>query len=374
MMPVKSVLEWLDTFTKEGWLYERVDDKTLRCIACAHRCLLKPGARGVCLVRRNQDGKLMVPWGYVSSLHNDPIEKKPLFHVLPTEGVLSFGMLGCNFRCPFCQNWEISQTGRDEVASQYASYIKRVTPEEMVELAERLGSQMIASTYNEPLITTEWAIDIFRLAKERGMLTVYVTNGHATPEVLDHLKEVLDAANVDLKAFKEESYRWLGGKLKPVLQTIEGMLERGIWVEVTTLVVPEFNDSDEELRGIANFLAKLSRDIPWHVTAFHPDYKVTDKPRTPSSLLLKAYDIGKEAGLRYVYMGNVLAPEYETTYCPSCGTPLIVRSWYDTQVHMREGGKCPKCGEKIPGIWRRRYPPRADDDLKVLKVLPSSEG
>lgn len=363
----KDYEELLLQYSRPSPFYERIDEDKLRCLLCGHRCVIGEGRRGVCLVRYVRNGKLMAPWGYVSALNNDPIEKKPLFHVLPTEKVLSFGMLGCNFRCPFCQNWEISQTLRDP---QAIARIVEISPEDIVSSALRLGDVMIASTYNEPIITTEWAIDIFKLARERGMLTIYVTNGFGSPELPDILGPYLDAANIDLKSFQDKNYRKLGGRLEPVLSTIEAFVRRGIWVEVTTLVVPGFNDDPKELEDIASFLASISKDIPWHVTAFHPDYKELDKPRTPTSKLIEAYEIGRKH-LNYVYMGNVLAEEYETTYCPNCGAPVISRAWYRVENHMKEGGKCPRCGYRISGIWRGGYSRNGSlREQPIIKLLP----
>ncbi len=353
--------EILDSRVRIGELFERLDDDKVRCLACGHRCVISSGKRGVCQIRYTRDSELFVPWGYVSALNNDPIEKKPLFHVLPGEGVLSFGMLGCNLRCPFCQNWEISQTLKDPRA---VSRIIDITSEDIVNFALRLGDSMIASTYNEPIITTEWAVEIFKLAKSKGMLTIYVTNGYGTPELIRYLAPHLDAANVDLKSFREENYKWLGGKLEPVLDTIKGLAQAGVWIEITTLIVPKFNDDPNELRDIADFIASISPDIPWHVTAFHPDYRVTDRPRTPTSTLLKAYDIGRQK-LKYVYMGNVLAAEYESTYCPECGNRVIERAWYNVIVKLDDDGRCPKCGTPINGIWRKSY--KTDTKTQIIR-------
>jgi pyruvate formate lyase activating enzyme len=265
----------LTRLTVEGELYERLPDQRVRCYACGHSCLIPEGRDGVCKVRFNRGGTLFVPSGYVAtSLQVDPIEKKPFFHVMPGARTLSFGMLGCDYHCSYCQNWITSQAIRDPGAVAAPA---RVSAEEIVRAALAHQAPIITSTYNEPLITSEWAVSVFKLAKARGLKTAYVSNGNATPEVLDYLRPWLDLYKVDLKGFDDKSYRKLGGKLETVLNTIRLLVEKGFWVEVVTLLVPGFNDSDGELRGLARFLAGVSRDIPWHVTAFHPDYKMTDR-------------------------------------------------------------------------------------------------
>ncbi len=349
-----TLADILDPLTKEGWLYEPLEDGKVRCYACGLRCLIKPGRRGVCKVRFNRQGKLFVPWGYVAGLQIDPIEKKPFYHFLPGSDALSFGMLGCDMHCPFCQNWLTSQALREPASEAAWRSIRRITPQEMVALALRSGAQTIASTYNEPLITTEWAIDIFRLAVKQGLRCVYVSNGNATPEVLDALKPYLAAMNIDLKTMQDKGYRRLGGILQHVLDTIRWAHERGFWVEVVTLIVPGFNDSREELRDAAQFIASVSPDIPWHVTAFHPDYKMTSPPPTPVSKLIEAVEIGYQAGLRYVYAGNApgMVGEYENTYCPHCHRPLIERVGYIIREYrLTPEGTCPYCGTPIAGVW-----------------------
>jgi pyruvate formate lyase activating enzyme len=303
-------------------------------------------------VRSNQQGTLLVPDGYVSGLQCDPIEKKPLFHVLPGSRALSFGMLGCNFHCGFCQNWITSQTLRDPRAMAGA---QRVTPQEIVELALECGAPVITSTYNEPLITSEWSAKILRLAKERGLLGAFVSNGNATPEVLDYLQPYVDAYKVDLKSFDDRHYRRLGGRLQIVTQAIEGLKERGFWVEVVTLVVPGFNDSHRELDAMARFLVSVDADIPWHVTAFHQDYRMSDHPNTRAQQLVDAQAIGRAAGLNHVYAGNRpgAVGGLENTTCPGCGTTLITRSGFLVMENRLTDGTCPDCGREIAGIWRR---------------------
>jgi len=327
---------------KPGWV---------QCVACAHRCPIGPNRSGICRVRFNEDGRLRVPWGYTAGgFAVDPIEKKPFYHVLPGAATLSFGMLGCNFHCPYCQNWNISQALREPDAG---GDISRATPEEVVRQAKLRRATVVVSTYNEPLITSEWAADVFDAARAAGLKTGMVSNGHATPETLDFLKPRLDLLKIDLKSFDEARYRELGGKLKAVLDGIAGALERGLWVEVVTLVVPGFNDDDPQLQAIARFLASLSRDVPWHVTAFHPRFKMTDRPSTPPQTLLHAVEIGRAEGLRYVYPGNLRAAvPLESTFCPECGELLVEREGFFVGKVCLENGACPKCKTPIPGVWR----------------------
>jgi len=346
--------EILDKLTVEGELYEALPDGAVRCYACGHRCLIREGKRGICQVRFNRDGKLYVPWGYVSSMQADPVEKKPFFHIMPGSDALTFGMLGCDFHCSYCQNYLTSQAMRDPESDVSGSFIRKVSPEQVVAYARRSGAQVVASSYNEPLITSEWAIAIFRLAKEQGLKCVYISNGNATPEVLDYLRPYLVGYKIDLKTLQDRQYRKLGGVLENVLESIRMAHETGLWVEVVTLVVPGFNDSTEELMDAARTIASISPDIPWHVTAFHPDYKMVDPPSTSVKTLLRATEIGQEGGLNYVYAGNIpgRVGEYENTYCPNCHATLIERYGYVILgYHLTAPGTCPKCGTTIPGIW-----------------------
>ncbi len=336
-------------------LIRREPDGTIRCLACGHRCKVKPGRHGVCYVRFNRDGELRVPWGYVAGLAIDPIEKKPFYHAFPGTEALSFGMLGCDYHCSYCQNWITSQALRDDRAVSPPQF---VTPERIVELALQHGCRVLTSTYNEPLITSEWAVEIFRLGKRHGLVGSYVSNGNATREVLEYIRPYVDLYKIDLKAFRPETYRELGGRLETVLETIRMTHEMGFWVEVVTLVVPGLNDSDEELTQIAEFLAGVSVDIPWHVTAFHPDYKMTDPPATPVETLLRAYEIGRKAGLHFVYPGNAhgRVGSRENTFCPSCGAELIVRRGFYVIENRMVRGCCHECGAKIPGVWEDNPP------------------
>lgn len=308
-------------------------------------------------MRFNRGGTLHVPWGYVAALNNDPTEKKPFYHVLPGSRTLTFGMLGCDFHCPYCQNWLTTQTLRDP---ESIAELEPIEAEQIAALAVRLGSQAIASSYNEPLITIEWAVEVFRHAKARSLVTLFVSNGNATPEALDYLRPHLDGYKVDLKSMSDRSYRKLGGVLQHVLDTIREAHKRGFWVEVVTLVVPGFNDSPEELRDAARFLAGVSPDIPWHVTAFHPDYKMRDRDWTPPQTVLTAATLGREEGLRYVYVGNLpgAIPEFENTYCPSCHALLVERTGFRVgRNHVTPEGRCPRCHITIPGIWRQAAVP-----------------
>lgn len=345
----------LDTLTAVGKLYTVVnpDEKTIRCTACAHNCLIKDGKRGICKVRFNQDGQLRVPYGYIGALQVDPIEKKPFFHVTPGTDALSFGMMGCNLHCSYCQNWDISQTLRDDAAGRDPMLI---TPEEIVALARKRRARSIASTYNEPLITTEWAVETFKRAKQDGLYTLYISSGNATPEVIDYLRPHLDAYKVDLKTMRDKPYRQLGTVLNHVLDTIKMLHESSIWLEVLTLIVPGFNDSEAELRDAARFIADLSPDIPWHVTAFHPDYKMLDTDRTTAQKLICAAEIGAQEGLHYVYAGNLPGHvgEWENTRCPNCHTTLIRRYGFYVMENrlQKSNGLCPECHTPIHGVWR----------------------
>jgi pyruvate formate lyase activating enzyme len=290
----------------------------------------------------------------LAGLNADPIEKKPFYHFLPGRTALTFGMLGCDFHCSFCQNWLSSQVLRDPAADQSIGFVRRIAPEQVVEAARRTGAEVIASSYNEPLITSEWAAAIFRLAVQAGKKCVYVSNGNATPEVLEYLRPCLAGMKIDLKSMQDKNYRQLGGVLKNVLDTIRRVKEMGLWLEVVTLVIPGFNDSTAELWEAARFLSGLSPDIPWHVTAFHSDYKMSDTANTPVRSLLRAAEIGREAGLHYVYAGNLpgRVDEYETTFCPKCSTALVKRIGFSVrQSSLTSQGSCPKCGTLIAGVW-----------------------
>ncbi len=342
--------ERLARLTREGELYEKLPEARVRCFACGHRCLIPPGRDGICRVRFNVAGALRVPWGYAAGLQLDPVEKKPFFHALPGAKALSFGMLGCDYHCGYCQNWVTSQALRDPAASAPP---REVSPSQIVSVALEAGARIVTSTYNEPLITSEWAVAVFREAKARGLVCSYVSNGNATPEVLDYIRPWVSLYKVDLKSFRDRHYRELGGTLERVLWTIRALREQRFWVEIVTLIVPGFNDSDEELRDIARFLVSVSADIPWHVTAFHPDYRMTEPDATGVATLLRAAEIGRGEGLRFVYAGNLPGHvrNWENTYCPGCNALLLERIGFRVLANRIAAGSCPGCRREIPGVW-----------------------
>jgi pyruvate formate lyase activating enzyme len=350
MIEQKTLKEALEQRTVEGILYSPMPNGWVRCFSCGHRCKIPPGKDGICRVRFNRDGKLYVPTGYAAGIQLDPVEKKPFFHAYPGAKALSFGMLGCDYHCPYCQNWITSQILRDPSA---VSSMELVTPEELVDLAMRHKARIVTSTYNEPLITSEWAVEIFKLAKRVGLVTSYVSNGNGTPEVLDFIQPWVDLYKIDLKGFTQKEYSKLGGSLDNVLETIKSVHQRGLWVEIVTLVIPGFNDSNEELTEIAKFIATVSPDIPWHVTAFHQDYKMMDPDNTPVSTLIRARNIGLKAGLRYVYAGNRPGEvgDTENTFCPSCRETVIERYGFRVLKYSLKSGRCPHCQTAIAGRW-----------------------
>ena len=332
-------------------LVETLERDRLRCLACGHRCPIPEGAFGVCKVRYNEGGRLRVPWGYVAGVQCDPVEKKPFFHAHPGALAYSVGMLGCDLHCSYCQNWVTSQALRDPAAVVPP---RDVTPEWLVRDALRQGARMLVSTYNEPLITAEWAAAIFQQARAHGLLTGMVSNGNGTERVLEFLRPHIDLYKVDLKSFDDRHYRSLGGRLGPILDTIRWLHREGVWLEIVTLLIPGFNDSPEELRALTRFLADVSPDIPWHVTAFHPDYGMTDRGPTTPAMLVHAAAIGREEGLRYVYAGNLpgRVGDLEHTCCQQCGERLIARRGYLIQDYrLTASGSCPRCGTPVPGRW-----------------------
>ena len=345
----------IDKEVREGDLYEKLDRNRVRCYACGHCCPIPDGQPGVCKVRTNRGGTLYVPWGYVGGVQSDPIEKKPFFHAYPGAMAYSFGMLGCDLHCAYCQNWVTSQALRDPAA---VASLLRATPDQLVREALRQGAKVLVSTYNEPLITSEWARAVFQEARSAGLSTAFVSNGNGTAQVLEYLRPWVDLYKVDLKSFDEGHYHQLGGCLQPILETIRSLHRMGIWVEIVTLVVPGFNDSGDELKRMADFLTSVSPDVPWHLTAFHKDYKMTDPENTSPETLLRAAEIGRKAGLRYVYVGNLPAQvgEWENTRCPDCQSLLIERRGYRIQrYHLTSSGSCPACGKKIPGRWASSF-------------------
>ena len=347
----RPLAQTLRELTREGELQRAEPDRAIRCFACGHRCFIPEGRPGICKVRFNEGGRLRVPWGYIGALQCDPVEKKPFFHALPGSDALSFGMLGCDLHCGYCQNWITSQALRDP---QALASPDRVEPEGLAAMAIRHGARILASTYNEPLITSEWAVAVFREASRHGLLCAYISNGNGTEEVLEYLRPWVPLYKVDLKSFRDRTYRTLGGTLRNVLDTIVALKRKGFWVEIVTLLIPGFNDSPEEITDVARFLRGVSPDIPWHVTAFHKDYKMTDPDDTPVKTLVRAAEIGREEGLRYVYAGNISGQvgEWENTLCPRYQAVVISRVGYRIlEYRITEQGTCPDCSESIAGIW-----------------------
>ncbi len=334
---------------KEAYLYAKQSDAKVRCFLCSHRCLIADGKRGVCCVRENKEGTLYsLVYEKLISANVDPIEKKPFFHFLPGSRAFSVAAPGCNFRCLHCQNHEISQLPRDKEIIMG----EKVSVEEIVSLALKHNCASISYTYTEPTIFFEYAYDTARIARTKDLKNNFVTNGYMTAEALDMIAPFLDGANVDLKSFSEAFYKKVcGAKLKPVLESIHKMHALGIWVEVTTLIIPTLNDAEEDLRKIARFLLSVSPAIPWHVSAFYPTYRMMDKPRTSPDIIRRAREIGLEEGLRYVYTGNIPGEEGENTLCSQCKKVLIRRYGYQIAENSVTGGKCPSCGTAIEGVW-----------------------
>jgi pyruvate formate lyase activating enzyme len=347
-------------------LWEKLDRNRVRCYACGHCCPIPDGQPGVCKVRFNHGGTLYVPWGYVAGVQCDPIEKKPFFHAHPGALAYSFGMLGCDLHCAYCQNWVTSQALRDPDA---VSPPLLADPELLVKDALAQGAKVVVSTYNEPLITSEWAVEVFRAARQAGLLTAYVSNGNGTPQVLEYIHPWIDLYKVDLKSFDDRHYRQLGGRLQPILDTIQSLHGMGVWLEIVTLLIPGFNDSDDELRKLTAFLNEVSPDIPWHVTAFHQDYKMTSPADTRPEDLLRAAAIGREAGLRYIYAGNLpgRVEGLEDTHCHQCGELLIQRYGYSIEKYkLSPEGDCPACHAPLPGRWSKRF----DGQIAASPFLP----
>lgn len=332
----------------EARLYDKAERGGVNCRLCSFRCHIKDGHRGICGVRENRGGRLYThAWGRLVAGNIDPIEKKPLFHFQPSSRSYSIATAGCNFRCLHCQNAEISQLPRErgEVPGEEAA------PEEIVAEAYESGCSSISYTYTEPTIFFEYAYDTGVLARAKGLRNVFVTNGYMTGECLDELKGLLDAANVDIKAFTESFYRKVcGATLAPVLESVEKMRSMGVWVEITTLVIPGMNDSEDELRALARWISSTDRSMPWHLSAFHPAYRMTDVGRTPASTLERAREVGFEEGLKYVYTGNIPGAKGESTYCWSCGTVLIERLGFMVKSNRIADSKCPSCGSRIDGV------------------------
>lgn len=335
--------------TREAMFCEGLADNYVRCHLCAHRCRIASSKRGICAVRENREGSLYsMVYGRPISESVDPIEKKPLFHVHPGSKSYSIATMGCNFQCTFCQNHDISQMPRETGKIMG----RAVTPEDIVERAEKAGSKTIAYTYTEPTVFFEYAYDIGKIAHERGIKNVFVTNGFMTGEALEKIAPYLDAANVDLKSFSDDFYkRHCGARLQPVLDSLKKMKELGIWVEVTTLVIPSLNDSEDELRDIARFIYSIGAETPWHISRYYPRYKMREPSPTPVKTIHRAAETGKEEGLRYIYAGNVPGDAGESTFCHGCGHLLIERYGYQISRVDLDGLNCPRCGTTLSGIF-----------------------
>jgi pyruvate formate lyase activating enzyme len=339
---------------KKAWLSRELSNGKVICLACAHCCTLVEGEYGKCGVRKVVEGELqLLVYGLAAAVNIDPVEKKPMFHFLPKSKALSIGTLGCNLSCKFCQNYKISQYPQTH---EHEIHGHKLSPEAIVEMAIENECQSIAYTYNEPIVFFEYTYDTAKLAHEKGIKNVYVTSGYETHKAIDLLTPYIDGMNIDIKSFSDEFYQEVcGARLKVVLGVIEYAHEKGIWIEITTLLIPGKNDSDEEIRSIARFIASVDASIPWHISAFHPTYKMLDVPYTPESTLLRAYKIGQEEGLKYLYIGNIDNKEHESTYCPSCKKRVVSRNGNIGQFitnELNDDGVCPHCGYLIDGVFK----------------------
>ncbi len=336
-----------------AWLSKKLEDGRIVCEACSHRCKLKEGQYGICGVRKVENGQLrLLVYGLAAAVNVDPVEKKPMFHFQPGSKSFSFGTVGCNFRCQFCQNFDISQYPKEH---DHRIFGEKLPPQKAVEAALRYGCESIAYTYNEPIVFFEYTYDTAKLAHEKGLKNIYVTSGYETHRAIDELAPFVDGMNIDIKGFTDAFYKKIcGARLEPVLDAIRYAHKKGIWIETTTLLIPGKNDSDEEIRDIAKFLVDLDSAIPWHLSAFYPMYKMLDVPPTPAKTLRRAYEIGKEEGLKYVYVGNLDDEDRESTYCPSCQKRVIDRRGRIGQYvtnHLDADGTCPFCGYRLEGVW-----------------------
>ena len=339
-----------DLSLREALYYEKLPERRVRCLLCPSRCVLKDGARGQCRARANIDGTLRtLVYGRVVAVNNDPIEKKPLNHFLPGTRAFSIATAGCNLGCVFCQNWQISQALPEKARHT------RMTPEEVVAAAKKNGCDSIAYTYTEPTVFYEFMLDTARLARKEGLKNVWITCGYINAEPLTELAKVMDAANIDLKGFTEDFYGdYCNARLAPVLETLKLAKQAGLWVEVTNLVIPGANDAPEDVRALCEWHVKnLGPDVPLHFSRFFPRYRLLDRDPTPPESLREAGKIAREAGVRYVYIGNIALEEGRDTLCPRCGHPCIVRQGYFIRSNELKGGKCPKCGTAIAGVWER---------------------
>jgi pyruvate formate lyase activating enzyme len=339
------LLEGVDSM-KEAMLYDKCSDNIVNCFLCAHKCRILPNQTGFCRVRKNRNGTLhSLVYGRPVALNLDPVEKKPLYHFLPGSLTFSIATLGCNFKCDFCQNWRISQASEEEINSQ----VPYVSPEDIVRAALDSGAKSISYTYNEPTVFFEYAYAVCCLAKAEGLANIFVTNGYLSKEAVEAISPYLDAANIDLKSFSDDFYQELcKGRLGPVLDTIKLMNSLGIWIEITTLVIPGENDSQKELKEIAEFIAGLNKRIPWHISRFHPDFKLSKHRDSPLTSLEQARGIGLKAGLKNVYLGNVSGAS--DTNCLQCGKPLIKRDYLRVSENNIKNGKCSFCQAPFEGV------------------------
>jgi pyruvate formate lyase activating enzyme len=333
---------------KEAQFYKKTRDNKVQCTLCSHECIISHSERGTCGVRENLDGILYaLNHGKLAAQHIDPIEKKPLFHFYPGSKSYSISTVGCNFRCSFCQNYDLSQmpVSTKKIIGHY------VSPEKVVDSAAKYNCKSISYTYTEPTIYFEYALDVARIAHERNIKNVFVTNGYFTPEALKEIAPYLNAVNVDLKSFSEDFYKKLSSaKLQPVLDSIKLLKDYGIWIEVTTLLMPSKNDSDKEIYSIAEFISSIDVDIPWHISAFYPTYKLLNVPPTSPEKLLQAREIGINTGLHYVYTGNIYNHKTESTYCYGCKKQLIERNMYEINNNLDSNANCPYCRKSVAGI------------------------
>ena len=337
-----------------AWLSKKLKNGKVMCEACSQACVLNEGEYGICSVRQVENGELkLLVYGLAAAVNVDSVEKKPMFHFLPTSTAFSVGTIGCNFSCKFCQNYEISQYPKEHNREIIGH---KLSPERIVELAIENGCDSVAYTYNEPIVFFEYTYDTAKLAHEKGLKNIYVTSGYETHKAIDLLDPYIDGMNIDIKSFSNDFYKEIcGAKLKPVLDTVKYAHNKGIWIEVTTLLIQGKNDSDEEIRSIARFLADIDTSIPWHLSAFHPMYKMLDIPRTPASTLHRAYRIAQEEGLKYIFVGNLDDEDYESSYCPKCKKRVIDRHGHIGEFvtnALDESGTCPYCSYKLEGVWR----------------------
>jgi len=344
---------------KKAVLFEKLSGSKVKCTACQNYCVIPEGKTGICAVRKNIGGDLyLLVYGQAAAANIDPIEKKPLYHFFPGEKVFTIGTVGCNFGCEFCQNYDISQSIKEarlmkkDIQSEFLSYGNELSPQQIINFCEENRIRMVAFSYNEPAIFFEYAFDTMKLAKKKGIKTVFVSNGYESVEALEKMKGYLDAINIDLKSFSDDFYRRIcHSRLKPVLDTIKRCYDLGIWVELTTLFIPGENDSEEEVKQIIDFIASIDQNIPWHISAFYPTYKMRNKKATPHEKLIIAYKLGKKR-LNHVYVGNVYDPERSATYCPKCKRVLIERQFYTTNVVGIKNSRCVYCNEKIAGVFK----------------------